>query len=110
MEVTSQIRTFLSSQNLYTGIRMTAGALIPAFILYHNNLLVSMMAFPLGAMFTGLTDSPGPVRHRLTSLGVSKPLAGNTRYCFLRNVPVIDRRIWQPGKFHWLGNAYCFCV
>lgn len=68
METTNQIRNFLSSQNLYTGVRMTAAALIPSFILYHNNLLVSMMVIPLGAMFTGLTDNPGPVRHRINGL------------------------------------------
>jgi len=68
MEATNQIRNFLSSQNLYTGIRMTAAALIPSFILYHNDLLVSLMAIPLGAMFTGLTDNPGPVHHRINGL------------------------------------------
>src|SRR4051812_21689491 len=71
METSNQIRNFLSSQNLYTGIRLTAAALIPSFILYHNDLLVSMMALPLGAMFTGLTDSPGPVHHRINSLTAS---------------------------------------
>src|SRR3982751_4658109 len=71
MEATNQIRNFLSSQNLYTGIRMTAAALIPSFILYHSSLLVSMMAIPLGAVFTGSTDSPGPVRHRVNSIAAS---------------------------------------
>src|SRR4051812_24874209 len=71
MEATNQIRNFLSSQNLYTGIRLTAAALIPSFILYHNGLLVSMMAVPLGAMFTGLTDNPGPVRHRTNGIVAS---------------------------------------
>ncbi len=68
MDATLQIKKFLSSQYLYTGIRMTAGALIPAFILYHTNTLTAMMALPLGAMFTGLTDSPGPVHHRVNSI------------------------------------------
>ncbi len=71
MEATNQIRNFLGSQNLYTGIRMTAAALIPSFILYHNDLLVTMMALPLGAMFTGLTDNPGPVRHRINGVVAS---------------------------------------
>ncbi|TKK67229.1 FUSC family protein [Ilyomonas limi] len=68
MEATNKIRNFLSSQNLYTGIRMTAAALIPSLILYHYNLLGAMIILPLGAMFTGLTDSPGPVRHRINGL------------------------------------------
>jgi len=68
MEATDKIRSFLSSQNLYTGIRMTAAALIPSLILYHYNLLGAMIILPLGAMFTGLTDSPGAVRHRVNAL------------------------------------------
>ena len=68
METTNKLKNFLSSQNLYTGIRMTAAGLIPAFILYHYDLLVSMMALPLGAVFIGVTDSPGPVHHRINSL------------------------------------------
>lgn len=71
MDEIRKLRKFIGSQNLYTGIRMTAGALIPAFILYKLDLLSGMMAIPLGAMFTGLTDSPGPLHHRVNSLAAS---------------------------------------
>ena len=66
-----QLQKYLNSQNLYISIRMTAAALIPAFILYHYNLLVSAIALPLGVIFTGFTDSPGPVHHRRNSLAIS---------------------------------------
>ncbi len=66
-----KLRKYLNSQNLYTSLRLTAAALIPAVLLYHFNLLTSAIALPLGAMFTGLTDSPGPVHHRRNSLAVS---------------------------------------
>ena len=59
-----EFRRFISSQHLYTGIRVTAGVIIPAVILYHFGLLASMISIPLGASFTGLTDSPGPPPHR----------------------------------------------
>lgn len=70
-ESTRRLRKYLSSQNLYTSIRLTAAALIPAVILYRSGLLQSAIALPLGAMFTGLTDSPGPIHHRRNSLIIS---------------------------------------
>ena len=66
-----QLRKYLNSQNLYLSIRMTSAALVPAFILYHYNLLASAIALPLGVIFTGFTDSPGPVHHRRNSLIIS---------------------------------------
>ena len=59
-----ELRRFISSQHLYTGIRVTAGVIIPALILYHFGLLASMTSIPLGASFIGLIDSPGPPQHR----------------------------------------------
>ena len=66
-----KLRKYLGSQNLYTSIRLTVAALLPSVILYHYHLLASAIAVPLGAMFTGLTDSSGPLRHRRNSLAVS---------------------------------------
>ena len=68
---TNKLHKYLSSQNLYTSVRLTAAALIPAFILYRSGLLQSAIAIPLGAMFTGLADSPGPIHHRRNSLLIS---------------------------------------
>lgn len=62
------LRKYLSSQNLYTSLRLTAAALLPSVVLYHFNLLAGAIVFPLGAIFTGLTDSPGPVHHRRNGL------------------------------------------
>ncbi|MEP7257399.1 MAG: FUSC family membrane protein [Flavitalea sp.] len=59
-----EFRRFLSSQHLYTGIRITMGIIIPATILYHFGLLTAMISIPLGASFIGLTDLPGPFQHR----------------------------------------------
>jgi len=74
-ETIRKLRKYLSSQNLYTSVRLTAAALIPAVLLYHYNLLASAIALPLGAMFTGLTDSPGPLHHRRNSLSISNRIA-----------------------------------
>ncbi len=56
------------SQYLFTGIRITAAAIIPALILYHYDVLGLMTAIPLGALVVGSTDSPGPFAHRRNTI------------------------------------------
>src|SRR5204862_5540490 len=53
---------------LFTGIRITAAAVITALILYHYNVLGPMTAIPLGARVVGSTDSPGPFAHRRNAI------------------------------------------
>jgi uncharacterized membrane protein YccC len=62
------IKKFLNSQYLYTGVRITAGVLIPAMVLYHYGLLGVMMGIPLGALFIALPDNPGPLHHRINGM------------------------------------------
>jgi uncharacterized membrane protein (TIGR01666 family) len=64
MDYQLQFRKFISSQYLYQGLRISAGVLIPAFILYQFGLLTKMIALPLGALFISLTDTPGPINNR----------------------------------------------
>ncbi len=71
MKYTLQAQKFISGQNFYTGLRLTAGVIIPAVALHYFGLLASTMAVPLGALCVGLTDSPGPVHHRRNSLFAS---------------------------------------
>jgi uncharacterized membrane protein YccC len=56
------------SQYLFTGLRITAAAIIPALILYHYNVLGLMTAIPLGALIVGSADSPGPFHHRRNTI------------------------------------------
>lgn len=56
------------SQYLFTGLRITAAAIIPAIILYHYDVLGLMTAIPLGALIVGSTDSPGPFHHRRNTI------------------------------------------
>ncbi len=67
----AELRRFVSGQYLYTGIRVTACVIIPAWLLYHFGLLSTMVSIPLGALFVGLTDNPGPVHHRRNGLLIS---------------------------------------
>jgi len=71
MDYQLQFRKFIGSQYLYTGIRITAGVVIPAFFLYQYGLLVQMIAIPFGALFISLTDNPGPINYRRNGMLVS---------------------------------------
>lgn len=71
MDYAQEFRKFISSQYLYAGVRITAGAVIPAIILYQYGLLGSMMAVPLGALCVGFTDNPGPIQHRRNAIFIS---------------------------------------
>jgi uncharacterized membrane protein (TIGR01666 family) len=64
MDYTREFKKFINSQYLHTGVRVTAGVIIPAVVLYHYGLLAQMMAIPLGALCVSLTDNPGPPHHR----------------------------------------------
>ncbi|MBO9572770.1 MAG: FUSC family protein [Chitinophagaceae bacterium] len=70
----AELRKFVSGQYLYTGFRVTACVIVPAWLLYHFGLLGTMVSFPLGALFVGLTDNPGPVHHRRNGLLISSAL------------------------------------
>ncbi len=62
------IKKAIASQYLFTGLRITAAAIIPALILYHYNVLALMTAIPLGALVVGSTDSPGTFEHRRNTI------------------------------------------
>ena len=67
-EYNLRLKKFLNSQYVYTGVRITAGVLIPAMVLYHYDLLAVMMGVPLGALFIALPDNPGPIHHRINGM------------------------------------------
>ena len=71
MDYQLTLKKVFSSQYLFTGIRITAAALIPALILYHYDVLHLMTAIPLGALIVGSTDSPGPFTHRRNTILIS---------------------------------------
>lgn len=66
-----EVRRFITSQYLYTGVRVTACIIIPALLLYRFGLLAGMINIPLGAVFVGMTDNPGPVQHRRNGMLIS---------------------------------------
>jgi uncharacterized membrane protein (TIGR01666 family) len=68
MDYQLELRKFISSQYLYAGLRITAGVIIPAIVLYQYGLLTAMIGIPLGALFVSLTDNPGPIAHRRNAM------------------------------------------
>lgn len=76
MDYRLELRKFISSQYLYAGLRITAGVIIPAALLYHYGLLTSMLAIPTGALFVSLADTPGPIAHRRAGILTSIILNG----------------------------------
>jgi uncharacterized membrane protein (TIGR01666 family) len=70
----TELRRFISSQHLYTGIRVTFCVILPGGLLYHYGMLGAMTGIPLGALFVGLSDNPGPIHHRRNGMLISSLL------------------------------------
>ena len=109
MDYIHQLRKFVNSQYLYTGLRITAGVIIPSLVLYHYQLLGQLIAIPLGALCVSLTDNPGPARHRRNALAASIVLNFLVVLItgFLRENPLlISLLIIVFGMLFSLGGVY----
>ncbi|MGN6437318.1 MAG: FUSC family membrane protein [Agriterribacter sp.] len=87
MNYITEFKKFITGQYLTKGIRVTVGAILPAWVLYEFDWLTIGIALPLGALMVSLTDSPGPIHHRRNGMLVSNALnffialvIGFTRY------------------------------
>ncbi len=63
-----EVQKFTTSQYWHTGVRITAGVMLPTLVLAYNGWLSSGMAFLWGALFISSTDAPGPIHHRRNGL------------------------------------------
>ena len=59
---------FIQGRFFSEGLRMTVGIALPAFIFGYFNMLVIGIALSTGALCISITDSAGPVRHRLNGM------------------------------------------
>jgi uncharacterized membrane protein YccC len=59
-----QIQKFTTSQYWNSGVRITAGVMIPMLIMIFTESLTMGIPFLFGALFVSLTDTPGPIHHR----------------------------------------------
>ncbi len=109
MDYSRAIRKFITGQYLTMAVILTASAIIPAAVLYHYDILVTTTALPLGALCTGLTDTPGPLLHRRNTLFAS--LAFNFVMVMVAGLsrlypPLIITEIVLFGMFFSLMGVY----
>ena len=68
MKYTSELKKFVTSQYIYSGVRIALAVVIPSIILAYLGVLKQFFLFPLGTIFLALTDMPGPFHRRRNSL------------------------------------------
>src|SRR4051812_20845791 len=66
-----EIQKFTTGQYLNSGLRITAGVMIPLLILVKGGWLSVGIPFLWGALFVSLTDTPGPIHHRRNGMMVA---------------------------------------
>lgn len=70
MDYLKTYKSFINSHYLSEGLRITAGVLLPAFVMIYFNMLPTGIAISLGALFVSVTDSAGPIHHRRNGMVV----------------------------------------
>lgn len=68
MNYSSELKKFVTSQYVYSSIRITLATVLPCLVLAQFGLLKEYFLFPLGTSFVALTDQPGPFIRRRNSL------------------------------------------
>ena len=71
MNYASELKKFVTSQYIYSGVRIALAIVVPSIILAYFGLLKEYFLFPLGTSFVGLTDMPGPFIRRRNSLTIA---------------------------------------
>lgn len=59
-----EVQKFTTSQYWYSGLRITAGVMVPLIIFLLAGWFSVAIPFLWGALFVSLTDTPGPIHHR----------------------------------------------
>lgn len=68
MNYSSELKKIVTSQYVYSSIRITLATVVPCLVLSYFGLLKEYFLFPLGTSFVALTDQPGPFIRRRNSL------------------------------------------
>ncbi len=68
MPAANSYKNFLQGRYFNEGIRMTAGIALPAIIFGYFNLLNIGVILSTGALCVSVTDSPGPLHHRVNGM------------------------------------------
>lgn len=67
-------KNFINGRYVNEGIRMTAGILLPAFVMSYFDLLATGIVMSVGALCVAATDNPGPAHHRINGMLVCNAL------------------------------------
>lgn len=68
MNYSAELKKFVTSQYVYSAIRITLATVLPCLVLAHFGMLKEYFLFPLGTSFVALTDQPGPFIRRRNAL------------------------------------------
>lgn len=68
MNYSAELKKFVTSQYVYSAIRITLATVLPCLVLAHFGILKDYFLFPLGTSFVALTDQPGPFIRRRNAL------------------------------------------
>lgn len=71
MNYTAELKKFVTSQYINSGVRVALAIVVPSVILAHFGLLKEYFLFPLGTSFVGFADQPGPFVRRRNALILS---------------------------------------
>ncbi|MBS1567291.1 MAG: FUSC family protein [Bacteroidetes bacterium] len=74
MDYLKEYKSFINSHYLASGVRITAGVVLPAVILNYFGLLQAGIIVSLGAMCVSGVDNPGPIHHRRNGMMICTAL------------------------------------
>lgn len=91
MNYSGTLKRFISSQYVFSGIRITLAVVIPSIILAYFGLLKDYFFFPLATSFAGLTDMTGPyIRRRNILIATIFCFTFVTAMaCFIKDYPLL---------------------
>lgn len=64
MNIRHAYKNFINGRFLNEGLRITAGIVVPSFIMSYFGMLEAGLVMSVGALCQSIADNPGPVKHR----------------------------------------------
>src|SRR4051812_29339533 len=68
MDYFREYKSFINSHYFGEGIRITAGVVVPAIVFGYFDMLSVGTVVALGSMCVSITDTSGPIHHRLNGM------------------------------------------
>lgn len=109
MNYSAELKKFITSQYVYSAIRITLATVLPCLVLANFGILKEYFLFPLGTSFVALTDQPGPFirrRNALTFAIISFVLVAMVASLFMNIKILVFAEIIVFGMFFSLIGVY----